>query len=306
MAEKAKSKKKGRQEALFRGNKHLFGSAAPLVREADILADLTEEKASSLFLGRFSMIEVTSVLGRRNFFREAQKRDLWPLSFDLDSSAYPVQRLQIFRQEKKPENLIVDLKIREGRLAPGGRSHQLDPSFYNFDFLILEWLTIQNPLLHFSAKRPPLPGQKHPGLGIGKKVVDIFVYLARLLQKDGLLAFPAYFHNALLFSRYFHFLHPEKAAEILAIEKAFPRIPFKHMAWIVYLNCLRQANGDAYEWKAEELIYPLNRELKDYFDSKSYKRRLKQMLKARSFTIDWDGYERKLDELIKIKLVDRT
>jgi hypothetical protein len=250
------------------------------------------------------MTEVTAVIGRRNFYKEARKRNLWPLAFDLDSSGYPVQRFQIFREACKPENLIVDLKVREGRLAPSAQL-QLDPAFYEFDFLILEWLTIQNPLLHFSARRPPLPGQKHPGLGVGKKVVDLFVYLARLLRKDGLLAFPAYFHNALLFSRYFHFLNPEKAAEILAIERTFPRIPFKHLAWIVYLNCLKHANGDAYEWKAEELIYPLNRELKDYFDSKSYKGRLKQALKTRGFTIDWDGYESKLDELIKIKLMDR-
>jgi len=276
----------------------------PLVIEKDILSDLTEEKATSLFLGRFSMTEVTAVLGRRNFYKEARKRNLWPLAFDLDSSGYPVQRFQIFREACRPENLIVDLKIREGRLAPRERLH-LDAAFLESDFLILEWLTIQNPLLHFTAKRPPLPGQKHPGLGVGKKVVDIFVYLARLLRKDGLLAFPAYFHNALLFSRYFHFLNPEKAAEILAIEKAFPRIPFKHLAWIVYLNCLKYANGDTYEWKAEEIIYPLSKRLKDYFESKSYKRRLKQTLKNRLFAIDWDEYERKLDELIKIKLADR-
>jgi hypothetical protein len=305
MTDKDKSKKKKRQEPLFRGDEAIFPSDTPLVRESDILADLTEEKATSLFLGRYSMTEVTAVLGKRNFFREAQKRDLWPLAFDLDSSGYPVQRLQIFRQAKKPENLVVDLKIREGRLAPNCRPIHLDPSFFKLDFLILEWLTIQNPLLEFSAKRPPLPGQKHPGLGLGKKVVDLFVNLARLLQKDGLLAFPAYFHNALLFSRYFHFLNPEKAAEITAIEKAFPRIPFKHLAWIVYLNCLKLENGETYEWKAEELIYPLSKGLKEYFDSRAYKKRLKQGLKGRSYAIDWDGYERKLDELIKIRLTGK-
>ena len=135
--------------------------------------------------------------------------------------------------------------------------------------------------------------------------MDIFVYLARLLRKDGLLAFPAYFHNAVLFSRFFYFLNPEKLAEVLAIEKAFPKIPFKHMAWIVYLNCLRQEDGRAYEWRAEEQVYPIHGELKDYFDSKKYKRLVKQSLKQRSFTIDWEGYERKLDELIKIKRTDK-
>ena len=272
----------------------------PLVGEKDILSNLTEEKGTSLFLGRYSMTEAIAVLGKKNFFKEAKKRSLWPLAFDLDSSGYPVQRFQIFLEKTKPENLIVDLKIREGHLAVKDYLH-LDPGFYKHNFLILEWFTLQNPLLEFSKKRPPLPGQEHPGLGLGKKVVDLFVYLARLTRKDGLLAFPAYFHNALLFSRYFHFLNPEKLAEVLAIEKAFPKIPFKHLAWIVYLNCLRVDGEKVYEWKAEELVYPLNKPLRDYFDSKAYKKRVKQGQIKRHFTIDWDCYERKFDELAEKK-----
>jgi len=276
----------------------------PLVGENDILSDLTREKATSLFLGRFSMTEVLAVLGKKNLFREAQSRRLWPLAFDLDSSAYPVQRLRIFHEEKDPEKVVVDLKIREGRLAPKDYL-QLGPEFFEYDFLVLEWLTLQNPLLSFSEKRPPLPGQQHPGLGLRKKVVDIFGYLARLLRKDGLLAFPAYFHNALLFSRFFYFLNPEKLAEVLAIEKSFPKIPFKHLAWIVYLNCLRREDGRAYEWRAEEQVYPITKALKIHFESKAYKRKVKQSLKQRSFTIDWEGYERKLDELIKIRKIGK-
>src|SRR4030066_308507 len=194
----------------------------PLVRESDILSDLVEEKASSLFLGRFSMTEVQAVLGRKNFYREAKNRGLLPLALDLDSSEYPVQRLRIFHEEADPDKLIVDLKIREGRVTP----------------------------------------------------------------KAGLLASPAYFHNALLFSRFFYFLNPEKLAEVLAIEKAFPDIPFKHLAWIVYLNCLRQEDGRVYEWRAEEQVYPINRELKDYFDSKKYKRLGQQSPKGRRSPLD--------------------
>ena len=285
--------------------KEYLSRHVPLIGERDILSDLTEEKASSLFLGRFSLPEVLAVLGKRNLFKEAQNRQLWPLAFHLDSSSYPVQRLQIFLKEKDPEKLIVDLKIREGSLTPKGYLH-LPAAFYDYDFLILEWLTLQNPLIEFSEKRPPLPGQQHPGLGLRKKVVDIFVYLARITRKDGLLAFPAFFHNALLFSRFFYFLNPEKLAEILAIEKSFPKIPFKHLAWIVYLNCLKWDDGKIYEWKAEEQVYPIHKVLKGYFDSREYKRKVKRGSKKADFTIDWIGYERKLDELIKIKLTDKT
>ncbi len=278
----------------------LISSTQPFIEEKDILRGLVEEKSSSLFLGRYSMNEVASVLGKRNFFKEARKRNLWPLAFTLDSSDFPVQRYQIFFREPAPDNLIVDLKIREGRLQPRDNP-PFPPEFFEFEFLILEWLTLQNPLLQFSRKRPPLPGQEHPGLGLGKKVVDIFVYLARLTHKDGVLAFPAYFHNALLFSRYFHFLNPEKQAEVLAIEKSFPDIPFKHLAWIVYLNCLREEGGQLYEWRAEEQIYPLNRAIKEYFESKIYKQRVKDHMAKRSFVVDWVSYEKKVDELIASK-----
>ena len=279
-------------------------SGAPLIREKDILSDLIEEKATSLFLGRFSMTEVRAVLGKKNFYREARNRGLLPVTYKLDSSEYPVQRLRIFYEEPNPDKMIVDLKIREGRLSPKPYLH-LEPGFFEHDYLAIEWLTLQNPRLSFSEKRPPLPGQQHPGLGLRKKVVDIFAYMARLLRKDGLLVFPAYFHNAILFSRFFCFLNPAKLAEIQAIEDAFPKIPFKHLAWIVYLNCLKQEDGRAYEWKAEEQVYPLRKELKDYLDSRKYKRLVRQAMKDRKFTIDWDGYEKKLDELIKIKLVDK-
>lgn len=276
--------------------KPVFASS-PLLEEKDILSGLVEEKSSSLFLGRYSMTEVASVLGKRNFFKEAKKRDLWPLAYTLDSSEYPVQRYKIFLGETNSANLIVDLKIREGRLKPRDKP-PFPPEFFEFEFLILEWLTLQNPLLHFSRKRPPLPGQRHPGLGLGKKVVDIFVYLARLTHKDGVLAFPAYFHNALLFTRYFHFLNPEKQGEVLAIEKAFPDIPFKHLAWIVYLNCLREEGGKVYEWVAEEQVFPLNRSLKDYFDSKAYKQMVRESVATRCFQVDWACYEKKVDELL--------
>lgn len=250
------------------------------------------------------MTEVMAVLGKRNFFKDAQKRGLWPLVFDLDCTNTPVQRLRIFLGEKKADKVIVDLKVREGHLTPKDYL-DLGPSFYGYSFLIFEWLTIQDPLHDFSEKRPALPGQDHPGLGMGKKLVDLFSYLARLTRKDGLLAFPAYFHNAMLFGRYFAFLSPEKAAEVEAIHKTFPKIPFKHMAWIVYLNCLKCADGKAYEWRAQEQVYALNKAIGAYLNGKAYKNRFKEQLKRLSFTIDWPEYERKLDELIKIKLEDK-
>ena len=275
----------------LRLKKEPFWKDALVLNEEEIFSDLTGIKATSLFLGKYSLPEVAAVLEKRNFYKEARKRNLWPLDYRLDSSAFPVQRLQIFLREKSPQNLIVDLKIKVGGYTPPPDMEDAEV-LKNTSFLVLEWLTLQNPLLAFSDKRPALPGQAHPGLNVSKKVMDIFSYLARLMHKDGLLAFPAYFHNALLFSRYFHFINPEKQGEIMAVRKAFSVVPFKHLAWIVFLNCLKEGER-SYEWKAEEQVFPLSRRLKDYFDSKPYKEKVRRAEKERHFAVDWVCFREK-------------
>lgn len=218
---------------------------------------------------------------------------MWPLDFDLDSSEYPLQRFQIFLKKKEPRNLVVDLKIREGTFRISNEFASEFP-FPEYNFLHLEWLTLQNPLKSFSTERTPIPGQKRPGLNLGKKLLDIFIYLARIARNDGLLAYPAYYHNALLFSRSFHFINPKKEGEIQAIRKSFSEVSFKDLAWIIHLNCLRRGNGDIYEWEAEEQVYPLNQTLKDYFDSKKYKEKVKEAERKLKFSIDWKCYKKKM------------
>ena len=264
--------------------------------QEDIFSSLTEKKGTSLFLGKYSLNQVAAVLKKRNFFKDAQKRGLWPLEFDLDSSQYPLQRFRVFFKKKSLENTIVDLKIKEGAFR---LKKELPIEFPQSprNFLILEWLTLQNPLSSFSEEKSALPGQKYPGLGLGKKVVDLFIYLARVTRTDGLLAFPAYFHNALLFMRYFHFINPEKTAEVQALRKSFSGVKFKQLAWIVHLNCVRDGQGNVFEWKAEEQVYPLNRDLKDYFDSKKYQAIVREKQKHLSFEIDWDCFKKKMNEV---------
>ncbi len=271
-----------------------FGSDAPLVEEGEIFATLAERKGSFLFLGRYSLNEVLAVMKKRSFLKDALKRKLWPLDYELDSREYPLQRLQIFYKDKGPENLIVDLKIREAeyplKVRLGGLSAVLSPKS-----LVLEWLTLQNPLEDFNDKSIPLPGQMRPGLSLSKKVMDTFIYLARLTRKDCLLAFPAFFHNALLFSRYFRFMNPEKEGEVAAIRKAFSHMPFKQLAWVVHLNCLRRKDGSVYEWRSEEQVYPLNRALKDYFESRDYRDRVKAAQRGLEFVVDREGFRKKAE-----------
>ncbi|OGD13160.1 MAG: hypothetical protein A2V76_08945 [Candidatus Aminicenantes bacterium RBG_16_63_14] len=273
-----------------------FWKEAPLVDEREIFTELAAKKGSSLFLGRYSLNEVLAVLNKKGFLKEARKRFLWPLAYELDSSAYPLQRLQIYLREPGPENLIVDVKVKETEFVPKETAEGL-PLLPPQKALAFEWLTLQNPLVKPGEPFAPLPGQTRPGLRLRAKIMDLFLYLARLIHKDCLLAFPAYFHNAVLFSRYFHFWNPRKEAEVLAIRRTFSHMPFRQLAWVVHLNCLRREDGTVYEWAAEEQLYPMTRPLKDYFDSRRYKDVVRTGRKNPVFSVDWAEFERRSTDI---------
>jgi hypothetical protein len=272
-----------------------FWTDEPLLDEKELYTDLAVKRGSILFFGRYSLNEIIAVMAKKGLLKEARQRFLWPLQFDLDSSDFPSQRLQIFFRDKSPDNSIVDLKIREMDFLPSEFPAGLVP-FPKQKALAMEWLTIQNPLAKFTPEQVPLPGQVRPGLGMRKKIKELFVYLGRLMHKDCLLAFPAYFHNAVLFSRYFRFWNPVKEAEFLAIRRGFLHMNFKQLAWVIHLNCLKRADGTVYEWKAEEQLYPMTRSLKDYFDSRPYKEMVRDLARSLEFHVDWDEYDKKAAE----------
>ncbi|MGB9893061.1 MAG: hypothetical protein ACPLRA_01510 [Candidatus Saccharicenans sp.] len=261
-------------------------------KEAEMFSGLGLARGSLLFLGRYTLKEVMAVLAKKSFFREAQKRNLWPIKYQLDSSEYPVQRLLIYWEEENPERVIVDLKIREAEVKFSA-SEKHGYKLPSQRCLLFEWLTLQNPRLEFDEKHPPLPGQNRPGLSLSKKILEVFVYLGRLIQLDGLVAFPAYFHNALLFSRYFYFVDPIREGQIKAIRKQFSHVPFRQLAWAVYLGCLKDDQGRTYEWQAEEQIFPFSEELKEYLDSKLYKEIARHVEKTARFSLDWELFKQK-------------
>ena len=269
-----------------------FWTEAPLVDESEIFSELHVKQGSSLFLGRYSANEILAVLNKKGFLKEARQRFLWPLAYELDSSDYPLQRLQIFLREPGPENVIVDVKVKEYDFVPKTTVEGL-PVLPAQKALAFEWLTLQNPLAKRGEPFSPLPGQTRPGLSMRSKIMDLFAYLGRLTHKDCLLAFPAYFHNGVLFSRYFHFWNPRKEAEVLAIRREFNHMPFRQLAWVVHLNCLRRADGSVYEWQAEEQMYPFTRQLKDYYDSRRYREIVKTGLRTLEFSVDRDEFENK-------------
>lgn len=76
--------------------------------------------------------------------------------------------------------------------------------------LVIEWLRLQNPRQSF-GERMPLPGQMHPGLGLGSEIDSVLVGLATDSHRDGILNLPEHWYNAYMYtksSKPYKFMNP--------------------------------------------------------------------------------------------------
>jgi hypothetical protein len=137
--------------------------------------------------------------------------------------------------------------------------------------LFIQWLKLQDPLRSFTAARPALPGQKCPGLRVGKEIMGMFVALAEKLGLDGILNIPEFGHNAVLYSAKFRFLRPEMEGTLEALRRDLATLSLARASWAVALGCVvDQTTGRPYQWPQEEQILPVSDRLAAHFESPAY------------------------------------
>ncbi len=253
-----------------------------------------EERKAELFLGKYTISQVYSILERKGFIGFAKNKGLYPILFDLSWKDFFTQNLKIYFEEKDQKHLIVDLILKEQSMdfkSPRGDSLDLR-------FVFIEWLCIQNPLASFTKEKPRLPGQNYPGLGLGDRLWSIFELLVKFMQVDGVMIMPKFLHNAIMYRRVFHFLNPEKEGELKAIMRDLGGIHLAVLAWGSYHGCIWEGEKK-YEWNAESLVFPKRKELKEYFSSSWYIKNLKNEMKKRKFTLDRECLKKKEPQLFE-------
>lgn len=104
--------------------------------------------------------------------------------------------LRVFGDPERRE-LLCELRLQRDRRT-----------FAGFELLSVEWLLLQNPRGAFSRKRPALPGQKHPGLGLLDDVVALLIVACDRLHLDGLVFVPSQFHIAAYGRSHMKFVRP--------------------------------------------------------------------------------------------------
>src|SRR5437016_8987754 len=118
-----------------------------------LLAELGQRSSRPLLLGYYSAEGLELALSRYGLLDQLRRLGYGPFRTAVSRDAVG-DRAQLLGQEATGrEHLLIELVVEKREVAG-------EP------FLYVHWLTLRHPLTRFSERRPPLPDQEAPGLGL--------------------------------------------------------------------------------------------------------------------------------------------
>ena len=261
--------------------------------DEELFNDLTTSRGTSRFLGVFSKRGIEFTLGKFGYFDHLKQVGLAKPIVNLDTNDSFKHRVQI--NHKIDEKLLLSGEIvmrRSTFKSPPLGDKQYPPA----DLLVIEWFLLQNPLKIFNRKRPQLPGQDYPGLGISDIIFEIFYWMAKRLKTDGVVLVPNYLHTGIFYGRRFMFINPRKQGTLFALDKLRKvRYSLNQLSWACTEGQLIDRNLDSvFLWNPAPMVLPVSRLAREYFGSDIYINKAKTAQNKLDFKIN-RGYKKQFD-----------
>lgn len=150
-------------------------------------------------------------------------------------------RVRLWSGPESDRQLLIECVLEKQRLADD-------------DILYVHWLTLRHPHGRFSAKRPRLPGQEQPGLGLSREAGEMLAQTARRLGLAGLAFRPAWYHTAYAARHDGTFQDPGRQGRFEAMLRDLRDVPLLEVTLAVSEERVR-LDGDPYIWEASEMVH---------------------------------------------------
>ncbi|MCM2334272.1 MAG: histone deacetylase [Anaeromyxobacteraceae bacterium] len=119
--------------------------------------------------------------------------------------------------------------------------------------LYIHWLSLRNPRAQFSDRRPRLPGQEVPGLGLARESGTMLALMALRLGLAGVAFRPAHYHSAYTARHHFAFVDAARQGRFEALVRDLSHLPLLEATALVTEGRVRM-NGQPYTWEADEMV----------------------------------------------------
>ncbi len=263
-----------------------------------------EDSAHKKFLGRYVEKDIQALFnkcGLAQFFKD-KKILKYILKLKVDDTM--IHHLDVYNDEEKEANKIIDLRISESRFSPSESLRKGLLANMTYDMIVIEWLATRNPeKKKFSKEKPQLPGQKNPTLGSLKYLMALMYHVAKESTKDGFLDVPDHIHLALMYMKEFKFLDPQKEGFVHAVRRDLKNFSLYQISMADITNCIRtRKDGNVAKYSPGEQIFPVSRRMVKYFNSSAYKSKVKEYEKIKLF-IDEKELEKNTMEILENKKI---
>ncbi|HEY3448162.1 MAG TPA: histone deacetylase [Myxococcales bacterium] len=198
-----------------------------------------------LLLGHYTAEGIEFALHHCGILAHLQRLGYGHFKVEVDEAS-PGERLRLFGESEGVRHLLIEV-VLERKKKPTGA-----------EVLYIHWLTLRNPKAAFSERRPQLPGQELPGLGLARESEEMLARLARELGMAGVAYRPAWFHMAYAARYHFRYVDPERQGRFEAMLRDLKRYSLREVTLAFAQGRIRM-NGQPYPWESEEMVYWLGK-----------------------------------------------
>ncbi len=265
----------------------------------DFFIDRSSTNSTELFLGKYSKDGIKFIMERFGLDRQARHLGIRHPAVHVDTTDPFQHKLIIYNgRTLDRDHIIMEFVARYQHLKPKDVDTEFEYTNH-LKVLTVEWLLLQNPKTKFTRHKPRLPGQIHPGLGMGDELMALFTLMGRHLKVDGIINVPEYFHTGLLFSKRFVFLSPKIQAQVHQVSRdLWKKYRLAIIAWASATGCIiDKRTGETLEWEPRRQIIPIQGQLRQYFKSEVYQSIASQCSDEEIFIIDETKLKQVLSEM---------
>jgi len=167
---------------------------------------------------------------------------------------------------------VLEMVVRRDTMLPHvpGSEKILKPEYA---MLTVDWLLLENPRASFTKERPRLPGQAHPGLAVGWRILALMFRVVERLELDGLVTVAEHLHNAELYARELPFLDPVHGGRLdalLAALRVREGLSVAQASWALEWGLVRDREGEVVHWRGEAQVSTREKTFSTWIESETY------------------------------------
>jgi hypothetical protein len=188
---------------------------------------------------------------------------------------------------------ILELVVRRDTMLPHlpGSDGLLEPEYA---MLTVDWLLLENPRASFTKERPRLPGQSHPGLAVGWRVLALLFRVVERLELDGLVTVAEHLHNAELYARELPFLDPVQGGRLDALVAALrvrEGLSVAQASWALEWGNVYDREGQPVHWRGEAQVSTREPTFTTWVESDVYGKYAREAASTFSPTLDRAAFD---------------